>query len=95
MSSQQTENDGTGESATVLGRPISTHYSASSKADGWVELEIDWETMLAPGRIKVSRVEHRRLLEEVGQADDDRIIFIGDAAEMDPPEERKAGENDG
>ena len=81
-----TVEKGADEPVTILGRPISTHYSAGSQADGWVEPDIDWEKMLEPGRIKVSRVEHRRLLEEVGRADDDRIIFIGDAVEINVDE---------
>lgn len=37
----------------------------------------------APGKIVVSRADHRRLLEECGQADNPRIEFVSDAAAMD------------
>lgn len=58
------------------------------------EIEVDWDTLFEPGLIEVRRPAHRRLLEEVGKADEPRVVFEGDAAEMGPPEERE-DEQDG
>lgn len=73
---------------TILGRPISTHYSISGEGTGSNPVDIDWETLLAPGDIAVSRPGHRRLLEEVGEADNPRVKFIGDAAKAGDSDER-------
>lgn len=48
--------------------------------------DIDRETLYDPGLIRVSDPEHRRLLEDVGKADEWRVVFIGDAAEGDDDE---------
>jgi hypothetical protein len=56
--------------------------------------EIDRDTLLAPGPIVVGDREHRRLLETVGEADNERVEFVDDAAAMAPPDERDGSQGD-
>jgi len=55
--------------------------------------EIDRDALLAPGPIVVGSREHRRLLEAVGEADNERVEFAGDAAAMAPLDEREDQED--
>lgn len=44
--------------------------------------DIDPEKLFRAGPIAISKPEQRRILEEAGKADNPRIRFIGDAAEV-------------
>lgn len=44
--------------------------------------DIDPEKLFRAGSIAISKPEQRRILEEAGKADNPRIRFIGDAAEV-------------
>lgn len=77
------------EERRINGRPISTHYSVAGNGNGWEVQELDWNLLLRSGPITVSSVEHRRLLEDVGCDDNERIRYVneakdhGDAQEAD------------
>lgn len=80
-----------GEGRRMIGdRPVSRHVDRHGN-----DLEIDWDTLLNPGLIEVRRPAHRRLLEEVGKADEPRVVFEGDAAAMGSPEERGDDDQEG
>jgi hypothetical protein len=74
MSSNDTESTSDDDSD----RSRSKHVSAYGD-----EIDTDWGTLFDPGFIKVGDPAHRRLLEDVGEDDNWRVVFIGDAAAMD------------
>lgn len=47
--------------------------------------DVDWDKLYAPGDIKVGDPDRRRVIEELGVDDNDRVRFIDDAARMDDP----------
>ena len=81
------ESKGGGEDRNGSGtndeRPVINGKKVSKRFDrGGNEIDVDWETVFAPGLIEIGRPAHRRLLEEVGKADEPRVVFVGDAAEV-------------
>ena len=62
-------------------RPVINGRTVSKKFDReGNEVDVAWDTLFDPGLIEIRRPAHRRLLEEVGKADDPRVVFAGDAA---------------
>lgn len=68
-------------------RPVINGRKVSKKFDrNGNEMDVPWDTLFNPGLIEIGRPEHRRLLEDVGKADDPRVVFAGDAAKGDDDE---------
>lgn len=59
--------------------------SESGSSGSMLDEDVDWDKLFAPGDIKVGDADRRRLLEDLGLADGERIRFFDDAAKMDDP----------
>ena len=65
------------------GRPVINGKKVSKQTNRLGEdTGVNWDALFAPGLIEIARPAHRRLLEEAGKADESRVVFVGDAAEV-------------